>query len=106
MGRHKNLETKLSKYSDMIYRGSISAPGLGEYYYVYGDRCYVEYTLKGMLQWIKENECDIATAEIETIFEYGWRKIKRFFGTPWWKAACRKKHTMVTSKRRCRRRAK
>ena len=84
----------------MIYRGSISAPGLGEYYYVYGDRCYVEYTLKGMLQWIKENECDIVTSEIETVFEYGWREIKRFFGTPCWKVAWWKEHFVITTKRR------
>ena len=67
----------------MIYRGSIFDSQLGEYFYVYGSKYMVEYTLDIVIPYIRENECDTVTVKIETIFSYGLRmmkeKIRRLF---------------------------
>ena len=60
----------------MIYRGSIFDPQLGEYFYVYGSKYMVEYTISMVIEYIKMNECDTVTVKIETVFSYGLRMMK------------------------------
>lgn len=60
----------------MIYRGSIFDSQLGEYFYVYGSKYMVEYTLDIVIPYIRENECDTVTVKIETVFSYGLRMMK------------------------------